>query len=206
MQTRENGFEHILQEVLRQKQILEDLKAENQDLRRQLADLRAGRDICLDILGQRFSLTVLQDLARSADAAEALPASHDAVPEHETLTIANELSVVEPQLISTPSLPEIEEAEEKTPTEKKHASAKSGVESAAPPVPEMPTVSHPSPTVTAPVGFLEELLLDEFTTATTSHLAVWSGPTSTTHSDPTTINEEEKAALRRELMGSFLLE
>src|SRR5438270_5168369 len=51
------GFEQIMEELLKQKQVLEDMEAENRELHRQLADLRAGRGIVIDILGQHFSLT-----------------------------------------------------------------------------------------------------------------------------------------------------
>jgi hypothetical protein len=51
--------------------------------------------------------------------------------------------------------------------------------------------------------FLEEIMLDEFTVATTNNpMATWNGPIKKQEQ----INEDQKAALRRELMGSFLLE
>jgi len=56
MNTSSSNFELIMQEVLKQKQLLEDLLLENNELHRQLADLREGRGIFLDILGKRFPL------------------------------------------------------------------------------------------------------------------------------------------------------
>lgn len=50
--------------------------------------------------------------------------------------------------------------------------------------------------------FLEEIMLDEFQSALTSPHAVWQDP----EKKPQESAEEQKAALRRELMGSFLLE
>jgi hypothetical protein len=50
--------------------------------------------------------------------------------------------------------------------------------------------------------FLQEILYDEFAAQMTSPLAVWNGPVEKEE----LIDEEQKAALRRELMGSFLLE
>src|SRR5690348_14918727 len=52
----DSSFELIMQEVLNQKQRMQDLIEENQDLKRQLADLREGRGILLDICGQQFAL------------------------------------------------------------------------------------------------------------------------------------------------------
>ena len=51
-----NHFEHIAQELFKQKQLMEQLEAENRDLRPRLADLRAGRGIFVDIAGSRFAL------------------------------------------------------------------------------------------------------------------------------------------------------
>ncbi|GCE49364.1 hypothetical protein EI42_02475 [Thermosporothrix hazakensis] len=50
-------------------------------------------------------------------------------------------------------------------------------------------------------SFLEEIMIDEFAAQTTSPMSVWKG---SAQKQP--INEEEKAALRRELSGSFILE
>ena len=51
-------------------------------------------------------------------------------------------------------------------------------------------------------SFLEEVLVDEFASAVTSPMAIWSGSTK----ESTSINDEDKASLRRELVDSFLLE
>jgi hypothetical protein len=56
MNTSGINFELIMQEVLKQKQLLEDLQSENDELHRQLAELREGRGIFVDILGKRFPL------------------------------------------------------------------------------------------------------------------------------------------------------
>ena len=56
MKTSGSNFELIMQEVLKQKQLLEDLQSENDELHRQLADLREGRGIFIDILSKRFPL------------------------------------------------------------------------------------------------------------------------------------------------------
>ena len=64
---------------------------------------------------------------------------------------------------------------------------------------EQTDTSVPVPTTST---FLEEALIDEFSSATTRQMSVWNGPTSSTSS----LDEDAKAALRRELMGSFLLE
>ena len=58
MKSSDSAFELILQELLKQKNRLEELAKENQQLRSQLADLREGRGISVAILGQRFSPAV----------------------------------------------------------------------------------------------------------------------------------------------------
>src|SRR5450755_3137729 len=51
-----SGFELIAQELVKQQQHMQMLDAENRELRRQLADLRAGYGIFIEIAGQRFPL------------------------------------------------------------------------------------------------------------------------------------------------------
>jgi cell division protein FtsB len=51
-----NYFELIAQEIIKQKQRMDQLEAENRELRQRLADLRAGRGIFVDIAGSRFAL------------------------------------------------------------------------------------------------------------------------------------------------------
>ena len=63
----------------------------------------------------------------------------------------------------------------------------------APPPPTMATM--------ASSGILEEMLLDELSSAMDNHM----GPTGE-RKPSTSFNEEQKATLRRELSGSFLLE
>jgi hypothetical protein len=76
------------------------------------------------------------------------------------------------------------------------------------PMPDMDVVmeelsedASPSTPAASPI-LLEEMLLEEFTSAAGNQMSVWSGPVTR----PAEIDETEKAALRRELMGSFLLE
>ncbi len=49
-------FEQIAQELVKQKQLMDQLEAANRELRQQLADLRAGRGIYVEISGSRFAL------------------------------------------------------------------------------------------------------------------------------------------------------
>ncbi len=56
MKTSGSSFELIMDELLKQKQLLEDLQAENDELYRQLSELREGRGIFIEILGNRFQL------------------------------------------------------------------------------------------------------------------------------------------------------
>src|SRR6266700_3780871 len=85
MKTNGSNFELIMQEVLKQKQLLEDLQSENDELHRQLAELREGRGIFVDILGKRFPLV-------DVPVSESLPSSPP-----ETPVPASESSVEEVQ-------------------------------------------------------------------------------------------------------------
>ena len=51
-----NNFEQIAHELVKQKHLMDQLEAENRELRQQLAELRAGRGIFVDIAGSRFAL------------------------------------------------------------------------------------------------------------------------------------------------------
>ena len=51
-----NYFDQLVQEIFKQKQLMDHLEAENRALWKLLADLRAGRGIVVEISGNRFSL------------------------------------------------------------------------------------------------------------------------------------------------------
>ena len=51
-----NSFDHIAEALFKQKQLMDQLEAENRELRQRIADLRAGRGIFVDVLGSRFAL------------------------------------------------------------------------------------------------------------------------------------------------------
>lgn len=170
-----SGFEQIMQELLKQQQLLEDLEAENRELHHQLADLRAGRGIVIDILGQHFSLTGEPVVVSQ----EKTPELQDDLSMQETSMIAN-ISTDEASMLSIPETP----------------------------MPDMDVVmeelsedASPSTPAASPI-LLEEMLLEEFTSAAGNQMSVWSGPVSRSGE----IDEAEKEVLRRELMGSFLLE
>jgi hypothetical protein len=52
----ESYFDQIAQELRKQEQVMNKLEAENRELRKQLADLRRGVGIVVEISGIRFSL------------------------------------------------------------------------------------------------------------------------------------------------------
>lgn len=165
METIDKSFALVTQALLKQKQYLEELERENQELHQQLADLRAGNGISIDILGQRFLLAVT-------------------APDSEAILEATlQTPVVTHQ---APNVPMFEVPE--TPAPGKNLSDMDRTTEELSP--------SPSP------AFLQEMIFDEFATAATSPMAVWHSPTT----KPPANDEEEKAALRRELMGSFLLE
>lgn len=172
------GFEQIAEEILKIKEHMEELRAENDELRQQLADLREGRGIFLDLLGQRFSLRAETSAAsetttRSNSAAETRPEESD-IPDTPTIAIT-EISL--PESISANEGDEEQEEDGRE---------------------EFPP-------------FLEEILVDEFSSATNMG-AIWDEPETLKRAAikridaAQDIDEEQKAALRRALVGSFLLE
>ncbi len=162
-----NRFDSIAQAILKQKQMMDELQRENRELRRQLADLRAGHGIFIEMAGQRIPLKGEITLSQNIIQQDFSPAP------------------------TTSSLPEVaverEESAKIAPTPEVSPLADTSVEEE----------KEKAPT------FLEEIMLDEFVAASTSPMAVWKGPVNKPEEQ---IDEEQKAALRRELMGSFLLE
>jgi hypothetical protein len=142
MEAIDSSFALVMQALVQQKQILDELDRENQELHRQLADLRAGVGISLDILSQQFSLAVTK------------------IERKETR--------------QTPALEKASKGDRTT--EDFSPSARS----------------------------LQEMSMNEVVSAATNQMADWHDPDPATQSS--TNEEEEKAALRRQLTGSFLLE
>jgi hypothetical protein len=176
MNTSGSNFELIMQEVFKQKQLLEDLLSENDELHRQLAELRDGRGIFVDILGERFPLV---DVPVSDSPNRIATPDADLSLQETTEILSESLPTSIPETPVTAFESSVEEAE-----------AQEG----------LPT--YITPTMSS---YLEEAMLDEFSAAATREIeqvAVWSGPIT----NPPTFDEKEKENLRRELSGSFLLE
>lgn len=181
-----SSFELIMKEVLNQKQRMEELIEENQDLKRQLTDLREGRGISLDICGKQFAL--IGSLA-AASPQVASPSQDSPASYHETIS----MPLSEAPMSTTPETPlpsydEFEQAETYPDQEVEEVSEEEVLQ-----------------TVTPSSTFLEDMLMDELAAAATTPMtaAVWQGAVAR---QATTIDEEEKAALRKDLIGSFLLE
>jgi hypothetical protein len=174
MNTGGSNFDLIMQELLKQKQILEDLEAENQELCRQLAELREGRGIYVEILGTRFALHAEAVVSPDAAVAEA------EIPEMDL----SELAIDETPTTMIEALPSTTPIPQLT-----QSSLDEEVEDEEDPLSLTP-------------AFMEEMLIEEFTSASSNPMATWSAPGVL----PAGIDEEQKATLRRELMGSFLLE
>ncbi|HEY4384215.1 MAG TPA: hypothetical protein VGN34_07065 [Ktedonobacteraceae bacterium] len=190
-----NNFENIAQEIMHLQQRMAALRAENTDLRQQLTNLRSGRNILIEIAGKRFSFSY-----GTTDAAE--------TPAKETVSVTEapaEKVVAAPTLPEQPSTPPIQ-MEPSSPI-----SSTAEVPLDYPTTPRIKaqqdgekdeTQNAEKKNQARPSTFLEEIMLDEFAAAASTPLAVWTGPLK----KPEPISEDQKEALRRELMGSFLLE
>ncbi len=163
-----SSFDLIMQEVINQKQCLDQLVEENQNLQRQLAELRAGQDILLEVCGQQFTLNGEAVVVAHS---EKVSPKEDSFASQETINIP--LSET-----SHSAIPDTE-------------------------LPAEPTRDNAEQQTASRTSFLEELLVDEFTAAATSPMHAW---INSSEKKLPPIDEDEKAALRRELSGSFLLE
>ncbi|MBA2395415.1 MAG: hypothetical protein H0V70_22020 [Ktedonobacteraceae bacterium] len=177
-----NGFDSIAQAIIQQKLTMDKLEEENRELRRQLTDLRAGHGIFIEIAGERFPLRgeipVPQTFTQNAQQQDFSPPV--TAPQEALISATSDyMEIPEPtpsQVELAPTM-ELRQLEDAT-VEKEEQ-------------PKAPT-------------FLEEIMIDEFAASSTSSMAVWKGPDQKQQQEQ--IDEDQKAALRRELMGSFLLE
>ena len=172
------SFEQLMEEVLNQKQYMEELLAENYELRRQLAGLRDGLGIILEIQGQRFSL-----------AGETAAGFLLAEPEEQETIFTEQPTTIMP----------ISEAAVGTMTP---------LETPMPNTDDFELIPYSlneeeEEVLARTSSILEDMLVDESATAVTSPMAVRQGSKTRKLA---MIDEEEKATLRKQLVGSFLLE
>ena len=113
MKTSGSNFELIMQEVLKQKHLLENLQSENDGLHRQLAELREGHGIIVDILGKHFPLV---DVPVS-DSPDRMTTPESDLSLQETTEIRREfLQTPIPETAVTAIESPVEEAQEDLPT------------------------------------------------------------------------------------------
>lgn len=171
-----SSFELLMQEIFNQKQSMDELLEENHNLRSQLADLRAGRGIILGICGQQFALNTEET---SASPQIISPLQDSPVAEQATISMPLHGATMD-------SIPETPDQIEQ--------------------LPDYSSQMEDETTELRPSNFLEEMLIDEFAAVSTTQIPTWKG--SQTRKLPTIdeIDEDEKVALRKQLIGSFLLE
>src|SRR2546421_10282915 len=146
-----NRFDQMAQEILKQKQLMDQLTAENRELREQLADLRSGRGIFVDLLGVRCALEDDSSLVQTTSTSSA-PAS--ASPLIDTVATST------PPVLNQP----IEEASTTDIAEVTFQAQKQSVKEQVSPSNNDRDQQSPSGEST----FLEEMLIDEFANALTS--------------------------------------
>ncbi|GAC1392176.1 MAG: hypothetical protein NVS4B11_02410 [Ktedonobacteraceae bacterium] len=176
-----SNFDLIAQDLLKQKYIMEQMEEENRELRRQLADLREGRGIFVEIDGRRFALS-----------------SEFITPQ--VTTVAATSVAVEQELQPDPVVAQQNEVLDKT-----EGLVMSIPETSRPMIDFFADDEEAEAQTTGPT-FLEEVMIDEFASAATSPLAVWSAPKQEEEKKPEATADEEMATLRRQLIGSYLLE
>ncbi len=197
-----SSFDAIAQAILQQQQIMEKLKEENGELRRQLAELRAGHGIFVEIGGQQIALSQLIEDAKDTEDTEISPA-----PPTSTEFVGTQVAVSEPDIapsvVDSPTAVPIAATESLQPTDPRTRTPNFPETVPVKPARREDEQKTPSSKEQkAPTSFLEEMMIDEFSSAMTSPMAVWTGPAKQAE----ITDEEKKAALRKELMGSFLLE
>ncbi len=190
-----SSFDLIAQELLRQKSMMDQMEKENRELRHQLADLRAGRGFSIEIDGQRFSLP-----------GEAM------IPAH-VISLAAQPIQIEPEVEAQQEPVVAEQRAASRQTRQLVMDAMEAME--APEVQttailpiyvEEETVQEAQVSPVTSSTFLEEVMIEEFTAASTRPLSVWSVPQPEQGTKSESPEDEELAILRRQLIGSYLLE
>jgi hypothetical protein len=192
-----NRFDQLVQEILKQKQLMDALEAENSELRQQIADLGSGRGIFVDIYGTRFALRDDSSLVQTIHASST-PVSTSPL---KSAVAASAPSVTRPlnqHMVGTPT--------EEIPQIPFPLQEQSVIEPVSPSHNEGDQIATREEST-----FLEEILIDGFANALTSPNATWQEPVDKKPAKPQgkpeeSINEKQKEVLRRELLGSFLLE
>jgi hypothetical protein len=170
------SFDLITQELLKHQQAMELLQAENRELRQQLTDLRTGRGIFIEINGQRFALNA-SFISRASMEASSVESS-SSLQQQASPSIADKPTTA----ISKVSLAETAEIAYQAGTNKQVPKSSSS-------------------------NFLEEAMISEFASALASHLTLLQDPIKPQERQKQeNIEEEQKAVLRRDLMGSYLLD
>lgn len=237
-----SSFDVIVQEIMKQQQIMERLEEENRELHRQLADLRDGRGIFLDIHGKRYALigdSIVPDyndlalvsfqFVESPEREQEWQEQQLTMQEQPTMQIAlyntadapteamselNEIEVVDALPLPEQDIELDDEAEVKVFTVDDIADRRFEDMADKPTHPDQETPIPASQLASEedliPPPFLEELMVDEFAAVSSNPRAVWTPPqlnSSRKQTKKLEMNDEvTKAALRRELIGSFLLE
>ena len=180
----DSSFENIAQEILQQKRLMETLEAENRELRRQLADLREARGIFLEIDGNRFAFSVGEVQASSqvsqpssdSSPMKASSPSHPLTSSEPHRTLHSTRMIADAPTTAMAKLPR-QEFQDVIISDDEDERAN------LPPLVEQAIQEELAPGKAAPMGArARSFRRAELTT------------------------EEQQAALRRELTGSFLLE
>jgi hypothetical protein len=181
-----SSFDQIIQELAKQQHIMEEMLQENRHLRQQLADLRAGKNIFLEINGTRVALATLLSSAQAQQArpqsttqlTQPIDAQSDLTGIINIIDVENSIRMA--QQPATPS-----QQQQKEELEEIVQQSTKPIKSQMPEKAQQP--------------FLEEIMISEFESA----LATNASPKPPMEKPSP---EEQKANLRRQLMNSYILE
>lgn len=167
------SFDLITQELLKHQQSMELLQAENRELRQQLADLRTGQGIFIEINGQRFALNAsFISQVSSVEASSSVQKQADSsIADNPTVEISKVLSAENNKSVSL--------------------------------------MNDEQEGISNNITFLEEAMISEFASASAlaSPLTLLLDPIKPQEEQKQEKSEEEqKEVLRRDLMGSYLLD
>ncbi|BCL83492.1 hypothetical protein ccbrp13_59570 [Ktedonobacteria bacterium brp13] len=234
-----DSFDQIVQELSKQQQRMNEMLTENQQLHQQLAKLRAGNEIFLEIQGMRVPVTIQQydsspslTFTQQIDPQLVVPSEQNSTPAQTTLRPLEPLASTELEQQAIVAAPPSQPAPQAVPVidqpvqPGETASVVEQSERASEVVAEPEVVAQQTmqqsaqaagqnqslqPLKQGQPSFLEEIMLDEFSSALTSPLRPIqqqkSAENKQAENKPKEQSEEEqKAELRRQLVNSYILE
>lgn len=229
-----NSFDQIVQELSKQQQLMSEMLSENRQLHQQLAKLKAGHEVFLEIQGilipvmvQQYDSSPSLIFTQQTDPQLVVPSEQSPAPEQTAMGSLEPLAATELEQQAIVTAPLTQPEHQEVPAIDQSVQPDETVfvveqtERASEPVAEPEVVAQTTtqqseqaaeqqqslqPLKQGQPSFLEEIMLDEFSSALTTPLQSAQLQKPADNKQEEQSEEEQKAELRRQLVNSYILE